>query len=41
MPLLLAITLVSAIFVFVGNLCANILYPIIDPRIREGMYNDR
>ena len=41
LPLLLAITLVSAIFVFGGNLCANLLYPVVDPRIREGVYNDR
>ncbi len=35
-PLLLGIALFSAAFVFFGNLIANILYPIIDPRIREG-----
>lgn len=34
-PLLLAIVLISAIFVFVGNLIANILYYFIDPRIKE------
>ena len=34
-PLLLGIALCSALFVFVGNLIANILYGIFDPRIRE------
>lgn len=36
MPLLLAITLLSAVVVFLGNQMANFLYPIIDPRIRGG-----
>lgn len=36
MPLLMAITLISAVFVFGGNLIANILYGVIDPRIRRG-----
>ena len=35
-PLLLGITIFSAVFVFTGNMIANLLYPIIDPRIREG-----
>lgn len=35
-PLLLGITLFSAIFVFVGNLIADILYGVLDPRIRIG-----
>ncbi len=35
-PLLLGISLVSAVFVFSGNLIANILYGVFDPRIREG-----
>jgi len=35
-PLLLGITVISAIFVFGGNLIANILYGIVDPRIRRG-----
>lgn len=34
-PLLLGIALCSALFVFVGNLIANLLYGIFDPRIRE------
>lgn len=35
-PLLLGITVISALFVFGGNLTANLLYGIIDPRIRRG-----
>lgn len=35
-PLLLGITVISAALVFGGNLTANILYGIIDPRIRKG-----
>ncbi|MSR94928.1 ABC transporter permease subunit, partial [Clostridiaceae bacterium 68-1-5] len=35
-PLLLGIAVCSAIFVFVGNLIANLLYGVFDPRIREG-----
>ncbi|MBR4908308.1 MAG: ABC transporter permease [Acidaminococcaceae bacterium] len=35
-PLLLGIALFSSLFVFFGNLTANILYGIIDPQIREG-----
>ncbi|NEU30948.1 ABC transporter permease [bacterium LRH843] len=35
-PLLLGIVLFSAIFVFVGNLLADLLYKLIDPRIRKG-----
>ena len=34
--LLLGITVISALFVFGGNLTANLLYGIIDPRIRKG-----
>lgn len=34
-PLLLGITLFSAAFVFVGNMLANIIYGIADPRIGE------
>lgn len=36
MPLLMAITIVSALFVFGGNMTANILYGVVDPRIRRG-----
>lgn len=36
MPLLMGITIVSALFVFGGNLGADILYAVIDPRIRRG-----
>ncbi len=35
-PLLLGITLFSALFVFSGNLIADILYGVLDPRIRIG-----
>ncbi|MCI8418391.1 MAG: ABC transporter permease [Lachnospiraceae bacterium] len=35
-PLLLGITVISAAIVFGGNLTANLLYGIIDPRIRKG-----
>ncbi len=35
-PLLLGITIISAAIVFGGNLAANLLYGIIDPRIRRG-----
>jgi peptide/nickel transport system permease protein len=36
LPLFLGIALFSALFVFGGNLIANILYAVVDPRIREG-----
>lgn len=35
-PLLLGIAVFSAIFVFAGNLIANLLYGMLDPRIKEG-----
>lgn len=35
-PLLLGIAVFSAIFVFVGNLIADLLYGLLDPRIKEG-----
>jgi peptide/nickel transport system permease protein len=35
-PLLLGIALIGALFVFSGNLIANILYGVVDPRLREG-----
>ena len=34
-PLLLGVTLFSALFVCAGNMMANILYGIVDPQIRE------
>ena len=34
-PLLLGVTLFSALFVCVGNMIANLLYGIVDPQIRE------
>ena len=33
--LLLGIVLISAVWIFVGNLIADILYVVIDPRIKE------
>lgn len=35
-PLLLGIAVFSAIFVFAGNLIADLLYGLLDPRIKEG-----
>jgi len=35
LPLLLGVTLFSALFVCVGNLIANLLYGMVDPQIRE------
>ncbi|NLG05313.1 MAG: ABC transporter permease [Clostridia bacterium] len=35
-PLLLGIVLCSTVFVFIGNLVADILYKAVDPRIRRG-----
>jgi len=37
-PLLLGITIISAAIVFLGNFTANILYSVIDPRIRKGHF---
>ncbi len=36
LPLLLGITIVTAAIVFAGNLIADILYGVIDPKIRKG-----
>jgi len=36
-PLLLGLTLLGAIFVVLGNLLSDILYRVLDPRIREGL----
>lgn len=35
-PLLLGITLITALIVFLGNFIANTLYGVVDPRIRRG-----
>lgn len=40
LPLLMAITIISALFVFGGNLTANLLYGVIDPRIIDTGIND-
>lgn len=37
-PLLIGIAMFSGIFVFVGNFIANVLYSIVDPRLKEGGY---
>ena len=36
LPLLMGVVIISLIFVYTGNLIADILYRVIDPRIREG-----
>ena len=36
LPLLMGIVIISLVFVYTGNLIADILYRVIDPRIREG-----
>lgn len=36
MPLLMGIAIFSAVFVFAGNLTADLIYTAVDPRIREG-----
>jgi peptide/nickel transport system permease protein len=35
-PLLMGIALFSVLFVFAGNLTANVIYGVVDPQIREG-----
>ncbi len=35
-PLLMGITVISALLIFAGNLTANLLYSVIDPRIGKG-----
>jgi len=34
-PLLLGIVIISALFVFFGNLLADIIYEFVDPRIKQ------
>jgi len=36
-PLLVAITLLASIFVVLGNLLADVLYRVMDPRVREAL----
>lgn len=36
LPLLMGIVIISLIFVYVGNMTADLLYMVIDPRIKEG-----
>lgn len=35
-PLLLGLVIFSALFVFVGNLLADLIYRVVDPRMKEG-----
>ena len=35
-PLLMGIVIISLLFVYTGNLLADCLYLLIDPRMREG-----
>lgn len=37
LPLLMGIILISSLFVFIGNLIADVLNTIVDPRIKEGV----
>lgn len=37
-PLLIGIAMFSAVFVFVGNFIVNVLYGVLDPRLKEGGY---
>ncbi len=39
-PLLLGVALFSVLFVFIGNLTANLLYGVLNPQIREGGLSD-
>lgn len=39
-PLLLGVTIFSALFVFIGNSIANIIYNLIDPKMRENSLNE-
>ena len=36
LPLLLGITVITAAIVFGGNLAADLLYGVVDPKIRRG-----
>lgn len=36
-PLLVAITLLASVFVILGNLLADVLYRVMDPRVREAL----
>ena len=38
-PLLLGLVIISTTFVFAGNFIADIIYSIVDPRIKEGRRN--
>lgn len=36
LPLLMGIVIISLVFVYTGNIIADLLYRVVDPRIREG-----
>ena len=36
LPLLMGIAIISLVFVYSGNIIADLLYRVIDPRIKEG-----
>ncbi|QIB69215.1 ABC transporter permease [Aminipila butyrica] len=36
LPLLMGIVIISLVFVYVGNLMADLMYQVVDPRMREG-----
>jgi len=35
-PIIMGTVLLTAVFIIAGNLLADILYPLVDPRIRYG-----
>ncbi|MCG8698296.1 MAG: ABC transporter permease, partial [Bacteroidales bacterium] len=37
LPLLMGIVMISAVFVFVGNMMADLLNALINPRLKEGI----
>ena len=39
LPLLMGIAIISLVFVYSGNIIADLLYRVVDPRIREESYN--
>ena len=41
LPLLMGIVIISVVFVYSGNLIADLLYWLIDPRIKEGYRHER
>ncbi|MGE5703877.1 MAG: ABC transporter permease, partial [Clostridia bacterium] len=35
-PIIMGVTMISSVLLIVGNLLADILYTIVDPRIKDG-----